>query len=95
MDTLEAPAVGSRAWAAALIDEYGEKLGAEYFGRQLSLDEAEDDYQSRQPRQRKGFAERLGRSQAMQRLASSAPPDELPDEPPARGFASKIRFPGE
>jgi len=85
----EAP-VGTREWAAALVEHFGEKLGGEYFARGLTFEEAAADFQTRRPRQRQGFAARLGRSSVLQRLAEPA----APVVPPPRGFARKIRFPG-
>lgn len=86
----EAP-VGTRAWAAALIAEFGTQLGTEYFNRQLSFAEATAEFRRNQPRVRGGFANRLGRSRAMcDRPEPTAPPAK-----PAKGFAAKLRFPGE
>lgn len=84
-------AVGTREWAAALLQQFGTELGTEYFKRQLTFDQASAEHASSQPRQRGGFANRLARSRVMRDLLEPEPQEEKP----LTGFAAKLVFPHE
>lgn len=97
MSTIQRPVadpaapVGSRSWAAALLQEFGTKFGTDYFNRQLSFEEASAEFRDRQPRKPKGFAVRFARLGAGNSVTSARP--ERREAP--KGFAAKLRFAGE